>query len=209
MEPRDLQGQSRTPGLRKPRKVSLDQTSSGRPASDVPTIMAELRELTSTTALCLRFTIPTWTRSSEARAAVWEEIDTDQQLWTIPGRRMKAGREHVIPLSEEAREILTEMSRRRHEGSSAIFPGARGGLLSGCGNQQGAAHSATVRRLDAAATEKLRANLPVGKNARTPPAMASPFMASGPAHGRWAPPINFPREVLGTGSCARREQQQG
>ena len=64
---------------------------------------------------------------------MWEEIDTDQKLWTIPGRRKKAGREHVIPLSEEARKILTEMSSRRHEGSSAIFPGARGGLLSDVG----------------------------------------------------------------------------
>lgn len=183
-------------GFGKPRKVSPIKHHPAAPYSDVPTIMAELRELTSNTALCLRFTILTWTRSSEARAAVWEEIDTEQQLWAIPGRRMKAGREHVIPLSEEARDILTEMSSRRHEGSSAIFPGARGGLLSDVGINKVLHSLETVRRLDAAATDKLRANLPSAERnaAFCHGVTVHGFRASARSWG--AAKTNFPREVL-------------
>lgn len=150
-------------GFGRPRKINPIEHHPAAPYSEVPAIMAELRALTSTTAMCLRFTILTWTRSSEARAAVWEEIETDDSLWTIPARRMKAGREHQVPLCEEAREILTQMLKRRRSDSSAVFPGARGGLLSDVGINKLLHTLDAVKKLDALATAKLRANLPASE----------------------------------------------
>ena len=150
-------------GFGRPRKISPVIHHPAAPYSEVPAIMAELRERNSTTALCLRFTILTWTRSSEARAAAWEEVTSDADLWTIPARRMKAGREHQIPLCEEAREILEVMRPRKHKDSNAIFPGAQGGLLSDVAINKVLHALKTVKRLDAIATEKLRSNLPVNE----------------------------------------------
>jgi integrase len=109
---------------------------------------------------------------------------------------MKAGREHVVPLCEESRAILAEMSNRRHEDSLAIFPGERGGLLSDVGINKVLHNLATVRRLDAAATEKLRANLPAAerKDAACHGATVHGFRSSARSWG--AAKSNFPREVL-------------
>lgn len=183
-------------GFGKPRKINPIKHHPAAPYPEVPAIMAELRGLNSTTALCLRFTILTWTRSSEARAAVWEEIDSDRRLWTIPGRRMKAGREHQIPLCEEAWDILMEMSNRRHADGSAIFPGARGGLLSDVGINKVLHGLATVKRLDAAATEKVRANLPASerRDASCHGVTVHGFRSSARSWG--AATTSFPREVL-------------
>lgn len=147
-------------GFGKPRKVSPVQHHPAAPYADVPAIMSELRELTSTSALCLRFTILTWCRSFEARGATWLEIDTGSKLWTVPAVRMKANREHEIPLCEDALMILKEMSKRRHKDSEAVFPGALGGLLSDVAVNKTLHALPTVRKLDAVATEKLRSNLP-------------------------------------------------
>ncbi len=74
-----------------------------------------------TVKLCLRFTILTAARSSEARLAVWPEMDLDERLWRIPGDRMKAGREHRVPLSEAALDVLRDAMRLR-DGSELVFP---------------------------------------------------------------------------------------
>lgn len=161
--PATFRGNLEHRGFGKPRKISPVQNHPAAPYPDVPNIMSELRELNSTTALCLRFTILTWTRSSEARAADWNEIAADGLLWTIPARRMKAEREHQVPLCEEAQSILVEMKTRRHRDSSAIFPGAKGGLISDVGINKVLHSLPTVKRLDAAATERLRSNLPPEK----------------------------------------------
>lgn len=144
-----------------PRKLAPVEHHPAAPYFEVPAVMAELRGRNSTTALCLRFTILTWARSSETRKADWEEISADGHLWTIPARRMKAKREHQVPLCEEAREILAEMKLRRRSDTSAIFPGSKGGLLSDVGINKLLHSLATVKRLDAAETVKLRASLPV------------------------------------------------
>ncbi|SUS03281.1 Integrase [uncultured Defluviicoccus sp.] len=146
-------------GFGKPRKISPVKNHAAAHFSEIPAIMAELRERSSTTSLCLRFTILTWTRSSEARAASWEEIGSDATLWTIPPRRMKAGREHQVPLCVEAREILETMDKRRHKDSDAIFPGLHGGLISDVAINKVLHGLESVKRLDAAATERLRVNL--------------------------------------------------
>lgn len=71
--------------------------------------------------LAVEFAIITTVRSGEVRGAVWEEIDLDAGLWTIPGGRMKAGRQHRVPLSGRAVEVLAE-AREHGTGSGLVFP---------------------------------------------------------------------------------------
>lgn len=71
--------------------------------------------------LCFRFLVLTATRSGEARAATWDEIDMQKRLWRIPSERMKAGIEHRVPLSEQALDVLAQASALRDE-SGLVFP---------------------------------------------------------------------------------------
>ena len=80
--------------------------------------------------LALEFVALTACRVSEVRGARWEEIDVDAGTWTIPADRMKAKREHKVPLSGRALEILAE-ARALSNGSGLVFPSAKtGGLFS-------------------------------------------------------------------------------
>ena len=63
----------------------------------------------------------TATRSDEVRGAVWDEVDTEAREWRIPGSRMKTGREHRVPLSDAALDVL-QQARKLADGSSLIFP---------------------------------------------------------------------------------------
>src|SRR5262249_58910902 len=65
---------------------------------DVPALMAELRERTSLSARALEFTLLTAARTSETLGADWSEIDLSKRVWVIPADRMKAGKEHRVPL---------------------------------------------------------------------------------------------------------------
>ena len=82
-----------------------------------------------TTKLCFEFMVMTMTRSGETRAATWDEIDHGAATWTIPGNRMKTGREHRIPLSPEALSILDEVKQFRDR-SNLIFPSISGKVMS-------------------------------------------------------------------------------
>ncbi|MDT8895803.1 tyrosine-type recombinase/integrase [Halomonas sp. I1] len=104
--------------------------------------MADLRQRQGNAALCLEFTILTATRSGEARGARWDEIDLEGQLWTIPAGRMKAGKEHRVPLSDAAVKLLKKMPRE----GSLVFPATRGGKMSD------AAMSALLKRMGVNAT---------------------------------------------------------
>ena len=73
---------------------------------------------------CVEFVILTATRSAEARGARWSEIDMDAATWTIPADRMKAKREHVIPLSSAALAVL-EKAKGASDGSGLVFPAPR------------------------------------------------------------------------------------
>lgn len=73
---------------------------------DVPEFMADLAGREAIAAACLRFVILTAARSGEARMATWQEVDLENQTWTIPASRMKADEEHRVPLSAEALAIL-------------------------------------------------------------------------------------------------------
>lgn len=145
-------------GFGKPRKISPVEHFPAAPFAAVPAIMVDLRELSSTTAYCLRFTILTWARSGEARGARWQEFDLDKALWSIPARRMKAKRPHTVPLCDEAVEIVTAMKERRREGAELVFAGERGGLLSDVGINKVLHGLPSVAPLDDAATATLRAN---------------------------------------------------
>jgi integrase len=81
--------------------------------SAVPGFVAKLRERGDTRAMALEFIILTAVRLSEAIDAKWSEIDLDGRLWTIPADRMKAGKEHRVPLSDRACQILAAMQIER------------------------------------------------------------------------------------------------
>jgi integrase len=92
------------------------------PYADVPAFMRELRKREGNTARALEFTILTAARVSEVLGAKWDEISGD--LWTVPANRMKSRREHRVPLSGQAVEMLQPAPRT----SAYVFPGARGQL---------------------------------------------------------------------------------
>ena len=95
------------------------------PYVDVPAFVAALRERPAIAARSLELCILTATRSGEALAARWAEIDFEAKVWMVPPERTKAGREHRVPLSERAVAILREM-----EGAGTddyVFPGQRAG----------------------------------------------------------------------------------
>ena len=71
--------------------------------------------------LCLRFLVLTAARSGEARGATWSEVDFEAATWTIPGTRMKAGREHRVPLSKQALDVLKQVYRLDDD-SGLCFP---------------------------------------------------------------------------------------
>lgn len=93
------------------------------PYPELPAFMVRLRESGSVSALCLEFTILTAARSGEAMGACWSEFDLERGIWTVPKERMKAGREHRVPLTVRTREILAGLSEARR--SELVFPGTK------------------------------------------------------------------------------------
>lgn len=94
------------------------------PYGDVPDFLKTLATRDSISAEALRFLIFTAARSGEVRGATWEEVQGD--LWVIPAERMKAEREHRVPLSPGAVAVLESVSPVLRQG--LIFPGAKGPL---------------------------------------------------------------------------------
>ena len=87
--------------------------------------MQQLHDISGTGPRCLEFVVLTACRSGEARLATWSEIDVRSKTWSIPGDRMKSGRPHRVPLSDEAIQLLEALPRL--EGTELVFPGARKG----------------------------------------------------------------------------------
>ena len=79
--------------------------------------------------MCFRWLVLTATRSGEARGARWEDIDQEAGTLTIPAERMKAGKEHRVPLSRQALEVLGK-ARAIEDDSGLVFPSAKGKKLS-------------------------------------------------------------------------------
>lgn len=81
--------------------------------ADVPAFIEKLRERESMAVLSLEFLILTAARSGEALGARWDEVDLESKVWTVPATRMKAGREHRVPLSAPAMAILERLAAVR------------------------------------------------------------------------------------------------
>jgi integrase len=114
-----------------PKSRAVAKHHASLPYGDVPAFMARLGERESMGRLALAAAILTAVRSGEVRGATWAEIDLERALWTIPAERMKAGREHVIPLSDAALRVFERAREFREVGSEYVFPGmARGKPLS-------------------------------------------------------------------------------
>jgi integrase len=95
------------------------------PYLEIPDFMAELRQRQGISARALEFLILTAARTNEAIGARRDELDFEQKIWIIPETRMKAGREHRVPLSEPAIQLLEALPTE--EGNDFVFIGGRRG----------------------------------------------------------------------------------
>lgn len=93
------------------------------PAAKLFSFMEELRKLKGYGPRCLEFVVLTACRSGEARLATWAEFDMAEKTWNIPGERMKSGRSHRVPLSDEVISLLNGLERM--EGTELLFPGKK------------------------------------------------------------------------------------
>jgi integrase len=99
------------------------------PWREIGAFMDRLVEHGSLAALALRFTILTASRSGEALGARWREIDQQHAVWTVPAERMKAGREHRVPLSNASLAVLRVAAMLREgTGDAYVFAGRQAGL---------------------------------------------------------------------------------
>ena len=97
------------------------------PYAELPQFMEKLRESESMGRLALEAVILTAARSGEVRLAQWSELDLEAATWTIPAERMKAGREHVVPLSPEAVALFERVKTHKRGDTDLVFPGQRRG----------------------------------------------------------------------------------
>lgn len=97
--------------LPRPTRVKQVTHHPAMPHTEVPAFMAKLSGNSSVSALALRFLILTATRTSEVLQAQWNEIDLEAAVWTVPAERMKARREHRVPLSDATLGILEALPR--------------------------------------------------------------------------------------------------
>lgn len=111
--------------LPKRSKVQAREHHAALPWSELPAFMVELAAHDDLTYQAMRLTILTACRTSEVLGATWDEIDLQSRTWTIPATRMKADKEHRVPLSDAALAVLASLPRI--EGSPYLFPGARKG----------------------------------------------------------------------------------
>lgn len=97
------------------------------PYADLPAFMAELRSKETMGRLALEAVILSAARSGEVRDMTWPELDLDAATWTVPAERMKAGREHVVPLSPQAVALFERMKAHKRGNSQLVFPGYKKG----------------------------------------------------------------------------------
>ncbi|MEW4400750.1 integrase arm-type DNA-binding domain-containing protein [Agrobacterium tumefaciens] len=111
---------------------------------DMPAIMAKLRASEAVSARAVEFTALTASRSGEVRGAVWPEIDFAQAVWIVPAERMKAGREHRVPLTGRMLAILE--ARKQVATGDLVFEGGKEGTA--------ISDTAMVKSLRAASEDK-------------------------------------------------------
>lgn len=106
-------------------KVKKTEHHAALPWPDIGAFMVELRKQEGIAAKAVEFAILTAARSGEVRGATWEEIDLDAGVWIVPPERMKAKKEHRVPLSAKALALLTEQKKLFPDGY--VFPGMKAG----------------------------------------------------------------------------------
>jgi integrase len=109
--------------LANPNKIAPVRNHPALPWQEIKGFMAQLIEREGIAARAAEFTILTACRSGEVRGAMWAEIDLQARLWAIPAARMKAGKEHRVPLSSAALALLDAMPRL----GDLVFPGRKQG----------------------------------------------------------------------------------
>jgi integrase len=95
------------------------------PYKEIRTFVGQLRQQAGVTSLALEFLILTAARTSEVIGATWGEFDFEAKVWTVPSSRMKAGKEHRVPLCARALEIIASINST-HTTTEFVFPGWRG-----------------------------------------------------------------------------------
>jgi integrase len=124
-------------------KIAKTQHHAALPYSEVPGFLAKLRTHSVVSAKALEFTILTAARTGEVTGAQWDEFDLDGKVWTVPAARMKAGKEHRVPLSAPVIELLKALPTETDNDN--VFIATNGGISS-------MTMHALLRRLDANAT---------------------------------------------------------
>lgn len=107
--------------LASPSKVAKVAHHPALPYTDIARFMTDLRQQNGIGARAVEFAILTAARSGEVRGATWGEIDLGQALWEIPAERMKAEKEHRVPLSSATIDLLNKLPRL----GDLVFPGAK------------------------------------------------------------------------------------
>jgi integrase len=105
------------------REVAVVEQYAALPYAELPAFMADLCQREGTAARALEFAILTAARTGEVLGARWSEIDLEARLWTVPAGRMKAAREHRVPLSQAAISLLGQLEQQ----GDLVFPGQRRG----------------------------------------------------------------------------------
>ena len=109
-----------------PKRAKLSRGHHAAMAIDeLPAFMGRLSSVQGVSAMALRFTVFTAVRTGEAIGATWSEVDFDKGIWVIPASRMKAGREHRIPLPSPALTLVKDLYEVRR--GEFIFPGLKPG----------------------------------------------------------------------------------
>jgi integrase len=114
--------------LPKRSKVRRVEHHAALPFSALPEFIARLNAQEGVAARALAFAILTAARTGETIGAKWDEIELAAKVWTVPASRMKAGKEHRVPLTPAALAILEQAADRRE--NDYLFPGSRGAGLS-------------------------------------------------------------------------------
>ncbi len=131
--------------LPKPSKVAKKRHHPAVKVSDMPDFWRELGKREGMSVMALQFLCLTLARSGEVRGMTWDEVDIEEKLWRIPEGRMKAGREHRVPLPDEAVNLLNSLPRIKN--CDYVFFSTRNGPMSDM------ALSAVMRRIDEKAEE--------------------------------------------------------
>ncbi|KEO86036.1 integrase [Erythrobacter sp. JL475] len=106
-----------------PRQPKQNSHFAAMPYEDIPVFIEHLHKRTSVARLALEFIILCASRSGEVRGAKWSEVDLRNRVWAVPAERMKVGKEHVVPLTDAAIDVLERARPFYAECSDLIFPG--------------------------------------------------------------------------------------